>query len=69
MVVASTSFPNKFRILLYDARGQGQSDLGQANLPLEGHVDALIELLGHLGVNRAHGPFGGPTPGHPFYAI
>jgi len=45
---------NKFRILLYDARGQGQSDLGKANLTLDGHVDDLIELLDHLGVNRAH---------------
>jgi 3-oxoadipate enol-lactonase len=45
---------NKFRILLYDARGQGQSDLGQANLTIDGHVDDLIELLDHLKVDRAH---------------
>jgi 3-oxoadipate enol-lactonase len=45
---------NRFRILLYDARGQGQSDLGQADLTLDGHVADLLELLDHLGVNRAH---------------
>jgi 3-oxoadipate enol-lactonase len=45
---------NKFRILLYDARGQGQSDLGQASLTLDGHIDDLIRLLDHLDVNRAH---------------
>jgi len=43
-----------FRILLYDARGQGQSELGRAGLTLDGHVDDLLELLDHLGVNRAH---------------
>ena len=45
---------NRFRILLYDARGQGQSDLRQSNLTLDGHVEDLHELLDYLGVNRAH---------------
>ena len=45
---------DKFRILLYDARGQGQSDLGQASLTLDGHIDDLIKLLDHLDVNRTH---------------
>ena len=44
----------RFSILLYDARGQGQSDLGQANLTLNGHVDDLLQLLDHLAVNHAH---------------
>jgi len=44
----------RFGILLYDARGQGQSDLGQANLTLDGHVDDLVGLLDHLAVSRAH---------------
>ena len=47
-------FQNKFRILLYDARGQGQSDLGQANLSLNVHVNDLIQLLDYLCVNRTH---------------
>jgi 3-oxoadipate enol-lactonase len=45
---------NEFRILLYDARGQGQSDLGQADLLLDGHVDDLRGLMDHLGLERAH---------------
>lgn len=45
---------NEFRILLYDARGQGQSDLGQADLLLDGHVDDLRGLMDHLGLGRAH---------------
>ena len=45
---------NRFTILLYDARGQGQSDLGQADLTLDGHVNDLIELLDHLGAGRTH---------------
>jgi 3-oxoadipate enol-lactonase len=45
---------DKFRILLYDARGQGQSDLGQTDLTLDGHIDDLSGLLDHLGFERAH---------------
>jgi 3-oxoadipate enol-lactonase len=45
---------NNFRILLYDARGQGQSELGQTDLALDGHVDDLILLLDYLCVNRTH---------------
>jgi len=45
---------NKFSILLYDARGQGQSELGPADLTLDGHVNDLTGLLDHLAVNRAH---------------
>lgn len=52
--IQARHFQNKFRVLLYDARGQGQSDLGQAKLTIDGHVDDLIELFDHLGVNRAH---------------
>jgi 3-oxoadipate enol-lactonase len=44
----------KFSILLYDARGQGQSDFGQVHLTLDGHVNDLIDLLDHLAINRAH---------------
>jgi len=43
-----------FRILLYDARGQGQSDLGVNDLTIDGHVDDLIQLLDCLDVNSAH---------------
>lgn len=45
---------NKFSVLLYDARGQGQSDLGQAKLTLDVHVKDLIQLLDYLCVTRTH---------------
>jgi len=43
-----------FRVLRYDARAQGQSDLGQGELTLEGHAADLSQLLDHLGVEKAH---------------
>ena len=50
----SRQLKDNFRILLYDARGQGQSDLGQADLNLDGHVDDLGMLMNHLRLQRAH---------------
>ena len=44
----------RIRFLLYDARGQGHSDMGPSDLTLDGHVDDLLQLLDHLAVNRAH---------------
>jgi len=44
----------QFRILLYDARGQGQSDLGKKELTLDGHIYDLVQLLDYLGVNISH---------------
>ena len=43
-----------FRVLTYDARGQGESDIGEAELTLELHADDLDALLGELGVDKAH---------------
>ena len=43
-----------FRVLRYDARAQGQSDLGRGELSLEAHAGDLSALLNHLGVERAH---------------
>ncbi len=42
------------RVLLYDARGQGQSGLGDAPLTLPGHADELVSLLDALQIERAH---------------
>jgi len=44
----------RFRVLRYDARAQGQSDLGREGLTLEGHAADLSALLDHLGVEKAH---------------
>jgi 3-oxoadipate enol-lactonase len=43
-----------FRILLYDARTQGQSRMGSEAPLLERHADDLSELMAHLSIPRAH---------------
>ena len=47
-------FSKNYGLLFYDARGQGQSDLGTAPLSLELHVSDLNNLLDHLAVDRVH---------------
>jgi 3-oxoadipate enol-lactonase len=49
-----TAFKDRFRMLMYDARGQGQSDSGRQELSLEGHAADLGQLLEHLGIEKAH---------------
>jgi 3-oxoadipate enol-lactonase len=50
----AVALKERFRVLLYDARAQGQSDLGEGELSLEGHAADLAALLKHLGVEKAH---------------
>ena len=52
--VQAAIFEDRFRVLMYDARAQGQSDLGERPLSLEKHAEDLAELLGHVGVEKAH---------------
>jgi 3-oxoadipate enol-lactonase len=47
-------FIDHFRLLMYDARAQGKSDLGKKELSLQMHVTDLEELLGHLVVGKSH---------------
>jgi len=47
-------FSKDYGLLFYDARGQGQSDLGGAPLSLSLHVSDLINLMDHLAVERVH---------------
>jgi len=47
-------FKNHFSLLLYDARGQGRSGIGNQQLSLDRHVDDLAKLLAHLRIDRAH---------------
>lgn len=47
-------FAGELRVLTYDARGQGQTDLGGASVEMERHVDDLGALLDHLEIERAH---------------
>ncbi|MEA1947659.1 MAG: alpha/beta hydrolase [Thermodesulfobacteriota bacterium] len=45
---------DRFRVLMYDARSQGKSDLGEGKLSLEGHTEDFSALLKHLRVEKAH---------------
>jgi pimeloyl-ACP methyl ester carboxylesterase len=43
---------DKYRLLLYDGRGQGESELGEAPLTLDRHVADLKSLLDELGIDQ-----------------
>lgn len=45
---------NRFRLLLYDCRGQGESDLGELPLSLKRHCDDLTALLNELEIYQSH---------------
>jgi 3-oxoadipate enol-lactonase len=47
-------FSKRFGLLCYDARGQGQSDLGNKPISLKLHVSDLKDLLAYLAVDTAH---------------
>lgn len=44
----------RYRLLLYDCRGQGQSDHPAGPYSMEQHADDLAGLLGALGIASAH---------------
>lgn len=46
------AFLGRYSLLLYDARGQGESDLGSQPLSLRLHVDDLKALLDHVGIQQ-----------------
>ena len=46
--VIAASLKPEFRSLLYDARGQGESELGEVPLSLELHAEDLSALIRHL---------------------
>jgi len=45
---------NKFRLLLYDCRGQGESELGELPLTLKCHCCDLLSLLDALEIHQTH---------------
>ena len=51
---AVTVFEDRFRVLLYDARAQGRSDIGEGRLSLEGHAADLAQLLEYLELEKAY---------------
>ena len=48
--LAAKELSHRFRLLIYDARGQGDSDLGESPLSLQLHADDLKALLNELGI-------------------
>ncbi len=48
------AFSERFRVLTYDARGQGETPAGDDDLTLELHADDLAGLLDELDVSQAH---------------
>lgn len=44
----------RYRVLLYDCRGQGQSDHPEAPYSMAGHADDLSALLAEIGIGAAH---------------
>jgi pimeloyl-ACP methyl ester carboxylesterase len=40
------------RVVTYDVRGLGESEVGDGQYTIEGHVDDLIGLLDHLGIGK-----------------
>ncbi len=48
------SLTNRYRLLLYDCRGQGESDLGEVPLSSERHCSDLRALLYELDIHQTH---------------
>ena len=47
------AFSKRYRLLFYDARGQGQSGLGDGPISLRLHISDLRDLMAHLAFERA----------------
>ena len=47
------AFSKRYRLLFYDARGQGQSGLGDGPISLRLHISDLRDLMAHLAFDRA----------------
>jgi 3-oxoadipate enol-lactonase len=50
----AVAFAEKYRVLQYDCRGQGQSDHPAEPYSMAQHADDLAALLAALGIGRAH---------------
>ena len=48
------AFSKHFRLIFFDARAQGQSDLGNKPISLKLHVADLLFLMAQLGIDKAH---------------
>jgi pimeloyl-ACP methyl ester carboxylesterase len=48
------AFSGHYSTLKYDARGQGKSDVGDADLTLQQHAEDLTGIFDSAGIDRAH---------------
>lgn len=48
------SLSERYRVITFDCRGQGRSDLGPDALTVDTHVEDILALLDHLGIERVH---------------
>ena len=49
-----SEFSKHFKIILYDMRGQGQSDKPDEEYSFDLHADDQLALLDHLGIEKVH---------------
>jgi 3-oxoadipate enol-lactonase len=52
--LVTKALADHFRLVIYDARGQGESDLGDTPLSLQRHVEDLKTLLFELEIRQTH---------------
>jgi pimeloyl-ACP methyl ester carboxylesterase len=50
----AAALSKRFRLLFYDARAQGQSEIGTGEISAENHMRDLKNLLAHLDIKNAH---------------
>lgn len=50
--LVSKAFTHRYRLLIYDCRGQGESDLGHLPMSLKQHTEDLKDLLDALDVEK-----------------
>lgn len=50
----AASLRKHFRVIMFDGRGQGRSDLGTQPLSLDTHIEDILALLDHLEIEKAY---------------
>lgn len=50
----AASLSEQYRVISYDCRGQGRSDLGATPLDINVHIEDALALLDHLGIDKVH---------------
>lgn len=48
------AFKNKYRVVVWDCRGHGRSEVSETGYSIDGFVEDLYALIRHLGIDKAH---------------